>query len=212
MTTGTSIFNDKFDIQFSATYDPYKLDIRRDTLNRIVTRRLPKFMWNTDQKLARLTNASLSIGTSFRSGEGKGEATNSTKKNTSIDRPLNRGMDNDFDDDEINFDIPWSASINYTWGYSKPAHVATITQSVSVSGDLSLTPKWKIGYSTGYDFTSKEFTYSRFNISRDLHCWEMRFDWVPFGYRTSYNFTINARGMLQDLKYTKDKPWRDTRN
>ena len=51
---------------------------------------------------------------------------------------------------------------------------------------------------------------SSVGISRDLHCWEMRFNWVPFGKYTSYSFTINARAsMLHDLKWDKKSDWRD---
>jgi hypothetical protein len=79
-----------------------------------------------------------------------------------------------------------------------------------VRGDFSLTPKWKIGGSTGYDFEAKEITFTTLNIYRDLHCWEMRFTIVPFGPRSSYSFTIQAKGsLLRDLKYEKEPNWYD---
>jgi hypothetical protein len=47
-------------------------------------------------------------------------------------------------------------------------------------------------------------SYTSIDIYRDLHCWEMRFNWVPFGYYKSWNFTINIKASsLHDVKYEK---------
>jgi hypothetical protein len=74
---------------------------------------------------------------------------------------------------------------------------------------MSLTKKWKIGVKSGYDFESKQLTLTTVNISRDLHCWQMTFEWIPFGYYSRYMFTINAVApILRDLKYTKQSDWR----
>ncbi|OQC45445.1 MAG: hypothetical protein BWX61_00779 [Bacteroidetes bacterium ADurb.Bin035] len=63
---------------------------------------------------------------------------------------------------------------------------------------------------TGYDFDLKDFTYTSINIHRDLHCWEIILNWIPTGFRKSYNFTIRIKSpMLQDVKLTKKTDWRD---
>ena len=47
-------------------------------------------------------------------------------------------------------------------------------------------------------------TPTRLSIIRDLHCWEMRFNWVPFGFQKSYSFDINVKAsILQDMKLSK---------
>ena len=80
----------------------------------------------------------------------------------------------------------------------------------SVNGDISITPKWKVGFNSWYDFTAKRFTNFGVNIYRDLHCWEMRLNWVPFGYQESYFFQINVKSaILQDLKLMKRKDYYD---
>jgi len=80
----------------------------------------------------------------------------------------------------------------------------TILQTLSFSGDLSLTPKWKIGATSGYDFVGKKISYTTVSINRDLHCWEMFMTWIPFGERQSYMLTIRVKAsMLQDLKLEK---------
>jgi hypothetical protein len=116
----------------------------------------------------------------------------------------------------VDFDIPWSLRVNYSLNYSKPVKTISttesykITQTLQFSGDLSLSEKWKIQFTSGYHFESKEFTQTRLSISRDLHCWTMNLSWVPFGRFTSYNFTINVKSsMLQDLKIDRRKPFFD---
>ena len=73
-----------------------------------------------------------------------------------------------------------------------------------------LTEKWKIGFRSGYDFVNKDFTYTSIDIYRDLHCWEMNFNWIPFGFLQSYNFSIKVKSaVLQDLKLTRKREWFD---
>lgn len=114
----------------------------------------------------------------------------------------------------VDFTIPWNLSLGYNLRYSKnygrPALPSNVTQSVDMSGDLSLTDKWKIGFRTGYDLKEKEFTISSVNITRDLHCWVMRFDWIPFGSRQQYTFSLNVRAqVLKDLKLEKEQKFWD---
>jgi hypothetical protein len=81
---------------------------------------------------------------------------------------------------------------------------------MSFSGDFSLTPLWKIGFRSGWDFKAKDFSYTSFNLSRDLHCWVATLSLIPFGPRQSYNFAIGVKAsVLQDLKYNKNRSWYD---
>src|SRR5690606_17978454 len=93
----------------------------------------------------------------------------------------------------IDFNIPWSLTISYNLQYSKPLLIQTVTQALNFSGDFSLTKKWKIAFTSGYDFVQKDFSYTSVNIYRDLHCWEMSFNWVPFGFRQSYTVDIRVK-------------------
>ena len=116
----------------------------------------------------------------------------------------------DYYDNYVDFDIPWSLSVDFAWNYSKSGHKATIDNTVRLTGDISLTPKWKIGVTSSYDIMARKFTATSLSLHRDLHCWEMRFSVVPFGDYKSYSFTINARSaILRDLKWDKRKAWQD---
>ena len=110
----------------------------------------------------------------------------------------------------MNFNIPWNLKIDYTLRYSKPTFEKNITKSLNFSGEVKLTKKWKFGFRSGYDFEEKNLTYTTIDIYRDLHCWEMLFKWIPFGFHKSYSFTIRVKAStLKDLKWEKKKNWYD---
>jgi hypothetical protein len=73
-----------------------------------------------------------------------------------------------------------------------------------VSMNTDLTPKWKIGVSTGYDFVQNGVTYTQLRFERDLMSWRMDFNWVPFGTNANWGFFIGIKsGVLSDIKWDK---------
>nr|MDQ3073162.1 LPS-assembly protein LptD [Bacteroidota bacterium] len=92
----------------------------------------------------------------------------------------------------------------YNLLYYKPLFDETFSHNLNFSGELNLTPKWKIRGSTNYDISRAEFFFFLLVLYRDLHCWEMAFEWIPFGYNKSYYFTLKIKApSLQDLKLDK---------
>jgi len=97
----------------------------------------------------------------------------------------------------------------YSSNYSNNGYSTVGIQShtLGFSGNVELTPKWKVGFSSGYDLLDGAFSYTRLNFSRDLDSWNFNFNWVPFGTNTSYTFFIGVKSsMLSDLKWDKVKP------
>jgi hypothetical protein len=111
----------------------------------------------------------------------------------------------------VDFSIPWNLRFSYNINYSKRGYEdADIIQALTFSGSITFTEKWNMSFNSGFDFENLEFTQTSFNISRDLHCWQMNFSWVPFGRYQSYFLTINAKSsLLQDLKINKQRSWFD---
>ena len=115
----------------------------------------------------------------------------------------------------MDFNIPWNLSLSYNFGLSRVGlQDPTLIQTLSATGDLSLTPKWKISLQTGFDFAALSPSITTVSLYRDLHCWDMSFNWTPFAgsqFRASnYSFTLKAKSsILQDLKLTRRRSFYD---
>ena len=182
-----------FDITFSSDYDPY-------ITNEDKTNRINKFELIKNKRIARLKSFSTSIRLSIND-KSFSDKDNKTNEEGTKEGDGERGF----------YTVPWNVSVNYSLTYNKGQNssaFADTIQSLTFSGDLKVTKKWKIGFRSGYDFDEKEITYSSFDIYRDLHCWEMLFHYIPFGYHQSYSLTIRVKAAaLRDLKYEKKKDW-----
>ena len=108
------------------------------------------------------------------------------------------------------FEMPWTFNVSYSLNYSKPALKATVSQTLSFNGSVTITKRMLMDYTSGYDFTSKTMTMTQIGIRRDLHCWIMNLNWVPNGSMKGWNFTIRAKAsILGDLKYERKKDFHD---
>jgi len=110
------------------------------------------------------------------------------------------------------FDVPWTLNVSYSFNYYKTGLKSNTSQTLSINnGSVALTKKMKITFTSGYDFTFKQITMTQIGITRDLHCWEMNFNWVPNGTMQMWNFTIRVKAaVLSDLKYERRKDFHDT--
>jgi LptD protein len=198
MTGSTSLF-DVINLNFGVIYDPYAYDT-------IAGKKVSIFEYDYNGDLLRLTSANISINFSLN---------DKTFKSTPAERAEAGTPADILRQEEINyydyFSVPWNLRFDYQIRFSQPDRLEpTITQTFNFSGDFSITKKWKVGFSSGYDIERREITFTNVNISRDLHCWMMTFRWVPFGVRQSYNFEIGVKAsILSDLKYNKSKTFID---
>lgn len=189
---------EQFDINFRSVFNPYAIDtVYRQGHSYVTT--IGAYEVTRSGRLLRLTDADLTIGFSLplkqRQG-GQPAGQRSQQQETQV------GM--------IDFSNQWNLRVDYGFRYSKPLFDHTITQTLRFNGDMRLSEKWRVTFSSGYDFTRNEFTYTTFGLHRDLHCWEMHLDLVPFGVRKSYTFTLSAKAnLLKDVRYRKEKLWYD---
>lgn len=153
-------------------------------------------------------------------GEGGG-AYDEDPNNPNRDHSLNvanKGTNTNIGNAEMDADgyeefaMPWSLTVNYSvrfgdgnkFDYEKLEYNRRFTHNLNFNGNLQLTPGWQISGTTSYDFEAKQFTYTSFNVTRNLHCWTLTGNFVPFGPFKTYNFRIGVNSsMLQDLKYEK---------
>ena len=212
-SAGTRLLKDKLAVNLNATLDPYQVNETGLRINKYV------------KGLFRLTRASLTANYSLSSRDLSGESSENSGNGNQITpdvlgknlNPANSLASNSSssqnNEEEITelykSTIPWNLNFAYSAAYTNTGRSNAGIQSHSLmfGGDFELTPKWKVGFSSGYDIASGGFSFTRMNFSRDLDSWKMTFNWVPFGNNQSYVFFIGVKsGILNDLKYEQNKP------
>jgi len=214
----TSLFS-FLDITFRLSFDPYIINSNGRRVNQTEAK--------VNNKAMRLSGSDLNVGVNWRLNQDFFKRMRKSEK--SGDEPPPKQQEYIFPENNVgipntrpDFRNPWNVTINYTFAYITSDNIyyymnqankkynSNIIQTINVSADLNITRKWKIEVVTGYDIQQKDFSYTEFRVYRDLHCWEMRFNWVPFGFRRSWGFTINVKAsVLQDLKYKTQRDFRD---
>ena len=218
----TTLFK-KLGINFNSTWDPYAADSLGRRINRL------EILDNN--RLFRKTGSSWRFSLSYSISQNdikklRGEKGSHDIRNEINENARKSGM---FDPDELNeilgnpnayidWTTPWSLTFSYNLTYTTSLAYAafmgistnTYVHTLGLNGNINITPKWKVTFSTGWDFVNNKLTYTNISVYRDLHCWEMRFNWIPIGSYKSWNFTINVKAQaLKDLKYEKKKDYRD---
>jgi lipopolysaccharide assembly outer membrane protein LptD (OstA) len=215
-----SVLFNNLNLAATSNFSLYALDSKNRTIN--------TFYYSRANKLLRLTGFTATLdfdlGKFFTKKEKVNElksATGQPKSNPMDDAlPGNASGANDAASDNKNiitdkfgyvkFDVPWSMRVAYNFYYTKTGTTSSVNQTISLVGDVSITKKTRVSYTTGFDIAKKEITMTSLGIYRDLHCWEMSVDWIPTGYLKSWSFTIRIKSsILADIKYDKRKDFRD---
>ena len=213
---GTLLFKEKMNINFAATLDPYAINNSGQRIN----------TWNIDNggSLFRMTSANMTLNYSFSSKDTEGKEKKNKRGTQNGGREDDLfGTNTDFSDrrqsqfDEneegnenaasefFKYKLPFDLTLAYSLTYSNNKREQQITgNSVMISMNTDLTPKWKIGVSSGYDFVQKGVTFTQLRFERDLLSWRMDFNWVPFGDNAYWGFFIGIKsGVLSDIKWDK---------
>jgi hypothetical protein len=220
LSARTTLFEQKLSVNVNSTIDPYATLSTLGSDGKMIYRSSQEFAWKKGQGIGTIRNASLNLNASLN--PQKGQNPGQVRDELTQDFIQQGGVMNAFVENEINrivadpsqyidWDIPWNLTMGYNLAYAKQVtNTTSITQALNVSGDLSISEKWKVNFNTGYNFDSKEITQTMIGIARDLHCWQMNVNWVPFGRFTSYNIDIRVKSsILQDLKVSRRRTFFD---
>jgi len=214
VSASTRVFRDKLNLNLSASLDPYQVTSEGTTID------------DFNSNIFRIESASLTANYSISSKDfDKSEPDNKKDNSNGNDTPDVYGAaidpaekakknkkgkgDNEKTAKLYQADVPWDISLVYSSSYSNNGFstVGIQNHTVGFNGNVELTPKWGVGFSSGYDLLEGAFSYTRLNFSRDLDSWNFNFNWIPFGTNTSYTFFIGVKSsLLSDLKYDKVKP------
>ena len=220
LSANTNLFKNLINLNMGATLDPYFYQAESTAELRALNPagRIRHFYKIQQVQgfagLATLRSANIAISTRL-SPETFNPDKTKPKTNPQSNNPQMDAMKKFVDANPelyVDFTIPWTLSFSYNFNYNKQGLAkAQITQAITIQGDLSLTPKWKLGFNTGYDMVLKAPTLTNITIHRELHCWDMAFNWTPIsGYsaNSSYSFTLNVRSaLLQELKVSRRRQY-----
>lgn len=212
---GTSLLKNKMSVNLKGSLDPYQITSKGVRINKF------------NKGLFRLTSARLSANYSISSKE-LGKKDDPQKKDSNPPPPpdvytakmnptnefANRASQKTKKDTKkktklYHAVVPWNISFVYAANYTNNGYSIDeiVNHTIGFNGSIEPSPKWKIGFNSGYDIKNGAFSYTTLNFSRDLDSWRFNFNWTPFGDRTSYYFFIGVKSsMLSDLKWDKNKP------
>lgn len=184
-------------ISGGAAFNLYKYDV-------LDSARVNQFLINTENKLAELTNFTISMSTSFNFGTaGKSENT-VTPNDTLYLRGDYKGVRTK-KIDEVSFNIPFSGGFGFNYSESKPTPFNTFRSS-NVSGNIAfnLTEKWRFTFATSYDILNHVFAAPYITAYRDLNSWELNFNWYPAGTYRGFSLEVRIKApQLRDIKISK---------
>ncbi|WP_205729731.1 putative LPS assembly protein LptD [Flavobacterium bernardetii] len=212
---GTSLFDNKLGVNFGARFDPYDLDE-----NNI---KIDEYSINNGNGLVRMTSSNITLNYSVASNDFSTEkkSTQNVQNGGREDDLFGSATDLGNQDESLfkkddtkkqqtklfNYSFPWDLRLAYSLTYSNDSNQREITtNSLMVSGNVDLAVRWKMGFSSGYDFASKGIVRTQLRFERDLESWRMSFSIVPIGVYSYWNFFIGIKSsILSDIKWDKRK-------
>ncbi|MEO8663951.1 MAG: putative LPS assembly protein LptD [Ignavibacteria bacterium] len=179
-----------------ASLNLYKFDLQDSA-------RINQFLFDTDGRLADITNFNISMSTSFSFG-----FSNKKKIITPNDTLTGKG---DYKHirtekiEEVAFDIPFSGGFGFNYAESRFSPFNTSRYS-NLSGNIgfNLTEKWRFTVAANYDIINHAIVAPYITAYRDLNSWEMNFNWYPAGAYRGFSLEIRIKApQLKDIKVSK---------
>lgn len=209
----TAILHQKINISFNGVLNPYVTQLHDSVSNNIVykyPKEIDRYSWQ-DGKFPMLSSFSLSMSGSLNSSTFRPKPVaqvinpGGSLQNINSQEAEKLALLNSDPGAYVDFNVPWNLSFNYSFTYANNVTNTVTTNTIMLNGDVTVTKGWKVQYSTNYDLKARALSSATsFSVYRDLHCWDLSIQWLPFGYFKSYNVTLRVKStILQDLKLTK---------
>lgn len=205
---------EKINITAGANLDPYRVNAMGYRIN--------EYAWKGGHfSLGRITSGNVAISTSFQS-----KPKDDKKPPKEDDQFSNQNLPPMTPEEQMeqlafarqnpaefaDFNIPWSLNTSFSFSFSRnfksdySGWETRTNANLSLNGDFNLTPKWKMGMNTYYDFQSSSIQTLTMFISREMHCWQLSINVTPVGPIRTFNITINPKsGILRDLRINRTR-------
>jgi hypothetical protein len=202
----TQFFKGLSQLNFNMAYDPYDRDP-------VTLRRINKFYWDTQGKLLRFERLAVRISSGLTidqikkllKGEQIPQSGSRSRQTPQREEEEEESITDLFRDFRLSHDLVlmWAMDRN---GQKK---LEVMTNSINTRGNIRLTPNWDLSVGNiGYDFRSRRITYPYLGFTRNLHCWELGFNWAP--QRGTYSFYLRVRQEpLSFIKIPYQKNYQD---
>ncbi len=167
-------------------------------------REIGRFIWEDTNKFLRPLNYSLNLSTNIRQGSrGLRVSTPIYRPYDPYDQAFFGPVDNRFFSSPVqDFSSPFEMGLDFSYRISyRPGNSATKSAILNANNiRFNLTPKWSVSTRLGYDFIEKELTPSQFSLRRTMICWDLSFQFNPFGDFQYYSFRLSlSGGQIQSL-------------
>ncbi len=162
------------------------------------------FIWNAGAKVMQPVSYSLSASTSFSGGErGPRIQTPAYRPYDPYNQQFFSPIDQYFNEQPVQrIQSTWSLGLDfsYRWNY-RFGQDATKSATLNANNiQFNLTPKWSVSTRLGYDFIEKDLTPAQFRLNREMVCWNLSFQFNPFGDNQYYSFRLSLNsGQIQSL-------------
>jgi len=95
----------------------------------------------------------------------------------------------------VDYTLPWQLRFSLYLQSDRSAPLAgpQTTSLINAAAKAALSKEWLVGLNSGYDLQNKKFVFPMLQLYRNLHCWQMNFQWVPCGEFRSYAFQIGLK-------------------
>ena len=195
LTAASSLFNQKLRLTYQGQFDPYGYNVEGE--------RIATLAYKLNQSPLIHRTSQFSASTQLKSNRGN------SREAVALERRGGSFTSGDIDyyryPDLVPLRSDWNVSLNYDLRFltnvSEGAEGASgpvfqnefAAHSISISGAYRPTDNWSLNYRTGIDIAKRTAGFTSINATRDLHCWEMKISWVPFGSTRSYMIGINLK-------------------
>jgi len=99
---------------------------------------------------------------------------------------------------------PFNVALSHRYSESRSSYGTSKTNWTAVRVDFKPTTNWSVQYQQTINWALHKITDQRFEIHRDLHCWEAQFTWVPGGSGQGYYFRISVKD-IPDIKLERSE-------
>jgi hypothetical protein len=187
------------------------------------------------QGLMRLTSVNVAVSTQFSSqslsqngsqggspqAQG-GQTPDTTAKKTDADNAqrerFRQRMDTSaqrsdiFGDETPGFaavNIPWNVGLSANFSYNEPfSPIARAAFSAGLNANVSVAIEnsWRVMATMFVDVLNPQQPTGSITVTKDIHCWDLSFNWQPFGQVQYFSFRLGIKAaQLRDLQIRRQQ-------